>query len=223
MASSDFKGEVYFTGRWPHQEVNFAGKRVAVIGTGSSGIQAIPLIAEQAAHLTVFQRTPNFALPAHNGPAPADRVALLESDRAGYREQARWSLAGVPWPRQTVVSWQLSDAERRERFEKAWAAGDLVYMLTQFWADQGVDVDGNALVAELFREKIREIVKDPETAAALTPHDHPVRGQASLPRYELLRHLQPSQRHAGEPARGADRTDHGLRHQDRQAHASTSM
>src|SRR6266699_899456 len=89
----DFKGEVYFTGRWPHEEVKLAGKRVAVIGTGSSGIQSIPLIAEQAAHLTVFQRTPNFALPAHNGPAPADRAALLDGDRVGYREQARWSLA----------------------------------------------------------------------------------------------------------------------------------
>src|SRR5229473_6782636 len=169
----DFKGEVYFTGRWPHEEVKLAGKRVAVIGTGSSGIQSIPLIAEQVAHLTVFQRTPNFALPAHNGPAPADRVALLEGDRASYREQARWSLAGVPWPQQTAVSWQLSDAERRERFEQAWAVGDLVYILTQLWADQGVDVEGNALLAELIREKIRETVKDPETAAALSPHDHP--------------------------------------------------
>ncbi len=169
----NFKGEVYFTGRWPHDEVKLAGKRVAVIGTGSSGIQAIPLIAEQAAQLTVFQRTPNFALPAHNGPAPADRAALLESDRATYREQARWSMAGVPWPQQTAVSWQLSDAERRERFEQAWAAGDLVYILTQLWADQGVDVDGNALVCELVREKIRGIVKDPETAAALSPFDHP--------------------------------------------------
>ena len=71
------------------------------------------------------------------------------------------------------MSWQLSDAERRERFEKAWAAGDLVYILTQLWADQGVDVDGNALLAELIREKIRDIVKDPETAEALSPHDHP--------------------------------------------------
>src|SRR6202047_3337067 len=170
----DFKGEVYFTGRWPHEEIKLAGKRVAVIGTGSSGIQAIPLIAEQASHLTVFQRTPNFAFPAHNGPAPADRVALLESDRASYREQARWSLAGVPWPQSTVVSWQLADAERRERFEKAWAAGDLVYMLTQLWADQGVDVEGNALLADLIREKIRATVTDPETAAALSPHDHPL-------------------------------------------------
>src|SRR3984893_16921972 len=169
----DFKGEVYFTGRWPHEEIKLAGKRVAVIGTGSSGIQSIPLIAEQAAQLTVFQRTPNFALPAHNGAAPADRVAMLEGDRAGYREQARWSLAGVPWPQQMAVSWQLSDAERRERFETAWAAGDLVYILTQLWGDQAVDVDGNTLLADLIREKIREIVKDPETAAALTPHDHP--------------------------------------------------
>src|ERR1700757_3495053 len=135
----DFKGEIYFTGRWPHDGVDLAGKRVAVIGTGSSGIQSIPLIAEQAAHLTVFQRTPNFALPAHNGPSPSDRMSLLQGDRAAYREQARQSMAGVPYPQQTVVSWQLSDAERRARFEEAWSKGDLVYILTQLWADQGVD------------------------------------------------------------------------------------
>ncbi|QDF39628.1 alpha/beta hydrolase fold domain-containing protein [Bradyrhizobium symbiodeficiens] len=169
----DFKGEVYFTGRWPHDGVNLAGKRVAVIGTGSSAIQSIPLIAEQAAHLTVFQRTPNFALPAHNGPAPSDRMSLLQADRAAYREQARQSMAGVPYPQQTVVSWQLSDAERRERFERAWAAGDLVHILTQLWADQAVDVDGNKIIQDLIREKIGAAVKDPETAAALMPDDHP--------------------------------------------------
>jgi cation diffusion facilitator CzcD-associated flavoprotein CzcO/acetyl esterase/lipase len=169
----DFKGEIYFTGRWPHEEVKLAGKRIAVIGTGSSGIQSIPLLAEQAEHLTVFQRTPNFALPAHNGPQPDDRKTYFETDRAAYHEQARWSLAGVPYPQQMAVSWQLSDAERRERFEQAWATGDLVHILTQLWADQGVDVDGNALLADLIREKIRNIVKDPEIAEALTPHDHP--------------------------------------------------
>ncbi len=169
----DFKGEIYFTGRWPREEVKLAGKRVAIIGTGSSGIQVIPMIAEQAAHTTVFQRTPNFAFPAHNGPSPVDRVALLEKDRNDYREQARWSLAGVPLPRATEFSWQLSEAERRDRFEKALAAGDLVVMLTQLWADQGVEVEGNALAADLIRERIRSIVKDPETADALTPHDHP--------------------------------------------------
>jgi cation diffusion facilitator CzcD-associated flavoprotein CzcO/acetyl esterase/lipase len=168
----DFKGEIHFTGRWPREEVKLAGKRVAIIGTGSSGIQAIPMIAEQAAHLTVFQRTPNFAFPAHNGPQPADRVALVEQDRAGYREQARLSLSGVPLPRATEFSWQLSDADRRDRFEKALAAGDLVVMLSQLWADQG-DVEGNALAADLLRERIQSIVKDPETAEALTPRDHP--------------------------------------------------
>jgi cation diffusion facilitator CzcD-associated flavoprotein CzcO/acetyl esterase/lipase len=169
----DFKGEVYLTGRWPHQGVDLTGKRVAVIGTGSSGIQSIPLIAEQAAHLTVFQRTPNFALPAHNGPTPDAKKALLDGDRAGYRDQARWSMTGVPLPQNTVYSWQLNDTERRARFETAWATGDLVFMLTQLWADQGVDVDGNTLLADLMREKVRTTVKDPETAAALTPHDHP--------------------------------------------------
>src|SRR3954454_12982099 len=88
----DFKGEIYFTSRWPHQGVDLKGKRVAVIGTGSSGIQSIPVIAEQASHLTVFQRTPNFALPAHNGAPPADRAALLAQDRAAFREQGRWSM-----------------------------------------------------------------------------------------------------------------------------------
>lgn len=153
--------------------MKLVGKRVAVIGTGSSAIQSIPLIAEEASHLTVFQRTPNFALPAHNGPSPTDRMSLLQGDRAAYREQARQSMTGVPYPQQTAVSWQLSDAERRARFEEAWGKGDLVYILTQLWADQGVDVDGNALICDFIREKIGTIVKDPETAAALMPHDHP--------------------------------------------------
>ncbi len=169
----NFKGEIYFTSRWPHHGVDLRGKRVAVIGTGSSAIQAIPLIAEQAAHLTIFQRTPNFALPAHNGPAPADRAALLQQDPAAFRAQARMSMTGVPLPPATEFSFQLTDAQRRERFEKLWASGDLVGMLTQLWADQGIDAEANALLAELFREKIRSLVKDPATAEALLPTDHP--------------------------------------------------
>src|SRR6202050_5728187 len=84
-----FEGENYYTHRWPHERVDFTGKRVAVIGTGSSGIQSIPIIAAEAAQLTVFQRTPNFSIPAHNGPASADRVAALAADRAAYREAAK--------------------------------------------------------------------------------------------------------------------------------------
>ncbi|GGC68967.1 flavin-containing monooxygenase [Chelatococcus reniformis] len=171
--SEVFRGDVYVTGRWPREGAALQGRRVAVIGTGSSAIQAIPLIAEQAAHLTVFQRTPNFALPAHNGPPLPERAARLAADRAGFREEARWSMGGVPLPPATEFSWQLTDGERRERFEKAWAAGDLIVALTQLWADAGVDADGNALVAELIREKIRTVVKDPATAEALCPYDHP--------------------------------------------------
>ncbi len=91
-----FKGEVYFTSRWPHQGVDFTGKRVAVIGTGSSGIQSIPIIATQASQLTVFQRTPNFSIPAGNGPVRPERLAPLQADRAAYRQAAKWSRAGVP-------------------------------------------------------------------------------------------------------------------------------
>ena len=91
-----YTGEVYFTSRWPHEGVDFTGKRVAVIGTGSSGIQSIPLIAEQASQLTVFQRTPNFSIPAHNGPAPADRLLRLSEDLDGYRFAAKYSRGGIP-------------------------------------------------------------------------------------------------------------------------------
>jgi len=168
-----FKGHVLFTGRWPHEEVDLRGKRVAVIGTGSSGIQVIPKLAEQAAQLTVFQRTPNFAYPAHNGPPSAERVAALRNDRAAYQEAARWSLGGVPLTAATQYSWELTDAQRRERFEQAMAAGDLLSPIFQLWADQAVELEGNALVADLLRERIRGIVKDPVTAEALTPVDHP--------------------------------------------------
>jgi len=84
-----FQGEVYMTGSWPHEDVDFTGKRVAVIGTGSSGIQSIPIIAEQAAQLTVFQRTPNFSIPAHHGPIAEDRLIQYRKDPAAYRAEAK--------------------------------------------------------------------------------------------------------------------------------------
>ena len=87
--ADQFRGEVYFTSKWPHEQVDFTGKRVAVIGTGSSGIQSIPLIAAQAAQLIVFQRTANFSIPARNGPPSAERLDALAADRAAYREAAK--------------------------------------------------------------------------------------------------------------------------------------
>jgi cation diffusion facilitator CzcD-associated flavoprotein CzcO/acetyl esterase/lipase len=166
-----FAGQVYFTNRWPHAGVDFTGQRVAVIGTGSSGIQSIPLIARQASQLTVFQRTANFSIPAHNGPASADVLRQLDEDRAGYRQAARWSRGGIPVEPTDVLGVTASEAVRRERFEAAWEQGELFGILNVF-ADQGVNPASNDIVAEMIREKIRSIVKDPETAEMLCPRGH---------------------------------------------------
>src|SRR5215217_2536610 len=91
-----FNGPTYHTGHWPHEGVDFTGLRVGVIGTGSSAIQSIPMIAQQAAQLTVFQRTPNFSIPAHHGPPSPDALAALAADRDAYRRAAKWSRGGVP-------------------------------------------------------------------------------------------------------------------------------
>ena len=168
-----FAGEVYFTGRWPHEGVDFTGKRVGVIGTGSSAIQSIPIIASQADSLTVFQRTPNFSLPARNGPVhPGDRVEI-DRDRAAYREAARWSGAGVP-REITEESALLSDeARRQEKFEEAWQEGTIFSILGAF-NDLLVNVEANDTAAEFVRSKIRSTVKDPATAEALCPSSYPI-------------------------------------------------
>lgn len=166
-----FTRPTYVTGLWPHEGVDFTGKRVAVIGTGSSGIQSIPLIAEQAAQLTVFQRTPNFSVPAHNGPVDPETKARLEADRAAYRHEAKYSRGGVPKERHEYMALTSDEAFRRERFERAWEKGELFEILGIF-ADQGVVPEANDIVAEMIREKIRGIVDDPETAELLCPKNH---------------------------------------------------
>jgi cation diffusion facilitator CzcD-associated flavoprotein CzcO/acetyl esterase/lipase len=166
-----FGGPTYYTGRWPHDGVDFTGKRVAVIGTGSSGIQCIPLIAQQAADLVVFQRTPNFSRPAKNGPVSPDKKAAFDADPAAYREAARWSRAGVPGEPSLVRALQVSEEERLAAYEAAYAAGDLVSFGAVF-ADIGVSPEANETVCEFLRGKIRSIVRDPETAEALCPKDH---------------------------------------------------
>jgi cation diffusion facilitator CzcD-associated flavoprotein CzcO/acetyl esterase/lipase len=167
-----YRGEVYLTAKWPHHRVDFSGKRVAVVGTGSSGTQCIPLIAGEAAQLTVFQRTPNFSAPAHNGAPPPDRLARLAADREGYREAARWSRGGVPIEVTDVSGVTAPEELRRQRFDAAWQAGELFAILGVF-SDQGFNPVSNELVAEMIREKIRATVKDPDTAEALCPKDYP--------------------------------------------------
>jgi cation diffusion facilitator CzcD-associated flavoprotein CzcO/acetyl esterase/lipase len=166
-----FRGETYFTGRWPHAGVDFSGQQVAVIGTGSSGIQSIPLIAQQAAELTVFQRTPNYSRPAHNGPVPPAKKATFDADPAAYRAAARLSLAGVPRERTLVRTFAVSAEERLAKFEEAYASGDLLALSTTF-ADLGADPAANETVCQFMRDKVRSIVRDPETAEALCPKNH---------------------------------------------------
>ena len=167
-----FGGATYVTGRWPREGVDLTGKRVGVIGTGSSGIQCIPEIAKTAAEVVVFQRTPNFSAPAHHGPPPPARVAALAADRDGYRLAARWSRGGTPREPTTVSALQATEDERRAHFEQAWSEGELFSILGVF-ADQGIRLAANEIVAEMIREKIRDQVADPEVAEALSPRNHP--------------------------------------------------
>ena len=166
-----FAGRTFHTAHWPHEEVDFTGRRVAVIGTGSSGIQAIPLIAEQAADLTVFQRTANFSMPANNAPLSAEAQAERKRGYREHREAARTSGFGIPVPEATQSALEVDPEERRAQYERTWGR-NLVGMLTSY-TDSIVDPAANETAAEFVREKIRGIVDDPETAEALCPRDHP--------------------------------------------------
>jgi cation diffusion facilitator CzcD-associated flavoprotein CzcO/acetyl esterase/lipase len=165
-----FGGEVYFTNSWPHDGVDFTGKRVAVIGTGSSGIQSIPIIASQADQLTVFQRTPNFSIPAHNGPITEDRLAEYRKDPASYREEARHSGIGVPRTPPDTSALAVSDEERQQAFEEVWQRGELAFL--QPYNDMGINAEANDTMRRFIHGKIREIVDDSAVAELLCPTNH---------------------------------------------------
>ena len=167
-----FAGEIYFTSRWPHEQVDFAGKRVAVIGTGSSGVQSIPVIAEEAWQVVVFQRTPNFSIPARNGPLSPEKLAQL-ADEAEYRTAARMSPGGIPMERSTTATFSVSEAQRQQRYERAWEIGEL-FEAINVYADVLSNPAANHEFAEFVRNKIRSIVDDPQTASDLCPTDHPI-------------------------------------------------
>jgi cyclohexanone monooxygenase len=169
-----FQGKWYHTGRWPHEGVDFTGQTVAVIGTGSSAIQSIPEIARQASHLYVFQRTPNFSLPAQNGPIPPEVIEDWKENGPKYRALAKTTpfgflvQAGGPRPSALEVP-----AEARERlYEDGWRAGGFG-MLVAF-NDIIVNRESNHTAAEFVRHKIRGIVHDPAVAQKLAPQDHPI-------------------------------------------------
>ena len=167
-----FAGPMYHTGRWPHEGADLAGKRVGVIGTGSSGIQSIPVIAEQAAHLTVFQRTPNFALPARNAALDPAWVADMKARYRAHREAQRASHGGVVVTGNDTPAAAATPEEREVAFSAAWESGSLFGLLSSF-GDILVDRDANETAAEFVRQRIREAVQDPEVAERLSPRTYP--------------------------------------------------
>ena len=169
----DFKGPWYHTGEWPHQGVDFSSKRVGIIGTGSSGIQAIPVIARQAKHLTVFQRTPNFSVPARNRALSAEEVAELKRNIKEIREFCRWSTIGQPYDFKNQNALDLDRETLRAQLEATWQKGGFEWMFGGF-PDMLYDQRANDIAADFVREKIRETVKDPKVAAKLIPAGYPI-------------------------------------------------
>ncbi len=169
--SEIFEGATYHTGLWPHEGVDFTGQRVGIIGTGSSAIQSIPQIAKQAAHLTVFQRTANFSIPAQNGPIDHEREAWSDTHFAEFREVARQSGFGSSNVFNAQSALEVTPEERAAQFESRWETGGVAFLGS--YMDLLFNEDANALAAEFVRNKIRETVHDPEVAESLAPKDHP--------------------------------------------------
>jgi cyclohexanone monooxygenase len=160
------------TQQWPHEPVEFAGKRVAVIGTGSSGIQAIPVIAEEALHVTVFQRTPNFSVPGHNHPLSAEQMAAHKASYPEHRAIQRKSHGAVVLDVNRRRSTEMSDEELRDELERRWAVGGAMTFSVCF-RDLMIDLEANEIAQDFIRDKIRSKVRDPQVADLLCPTDHP--------------------------------------------------
>ena len=167
-----FAGASYHTGHWPHEPVDFTGQRVGVIGTGSSGIQCIPEIAQQAGELVVFQRTANFSMPAHNARLEPREVERYKDAFLDARARARYTGFGnVGWD-SLPSALAVDEATRREVYEAQWRKGGAAIMVA--FEDLLSDQAANDTAAEFLRGKIRDAVTDGDIAESLVPRDHPV-------------------------------------------------
>jgi len=167
-----FRGQVYLTGNWLDENIDFTGQRVAIIGTGSSGIQAISEIAKTAGHLTVFQRTPNYATPIVNGPADPDVIRAVKANYAQVREASRNHFLGVPYTQVQPSALAVSAAERRRTFDERWNAGGFRLFIDSY-QDILFDKKANDTIADYIRERIHERVNDPAVADLLAPKGYP--------------------------------------------------
>jgi cyclohexanone monooxygenase len=169
---SEFKGKIYHTGHWPHEKVDFTGKRVGVIGTGSSAIQSVPLIAREANHLFVFQRTPNFSIPAHNAPLTAEARDAFRENYPEIRRFAREETRnGIYTDLPDRGAFDDGENARRVRYEDRWIKGGLPFLIA--YNNLVIDKAANDTAAEFVRGKIAETVRDRETAKLLQPENYP--------------------------------------------------
>ena len=170
--ADSYAGASYHTGHWPHEGVDFSGKTVAVIGTGSSAIQAIPVIAKQAKEVWVFQRTPNFSIPSRNRPMTDDYADSWKTVYPARREEARHTRNGVLANPNDIGAMQVDADTRRRMFEERWQSGGTTFMAV--FNDLALNQESNDQAAEFVRGQIRKIVKDPATAELLAPKNHPI-------------------------------------------------
>jgi cation diffusion facilitator CzcD-associated flavoprotein CzcO len=171
----NFKGQWYHTGQWPHEGVDFTGKRVGMIGTGSTGIQAAPVIAQTAAHLTVFQRTANYSVPARNVPLTPEFKRWIKENTQGIRTLTQETRNGLPFLIETRKALETPPEEREKIFEAAWERGGLQFRAV--FEDLMATKEANDTAADFIKRKIRQMVKDPATAAILSDIDHPYAGK----------------------------------------------
>jgi cation diffusion facilitator CzcD-associated flavoprotein CzcO len=169
----NFSGAVYHTANWPHEKVDFAGRRVGLIGTGSSGIQCTPVIAAEAAHLTVFQRTPNFSVPARNHLLNDEMRRALDEKFTDLRGKTLKSPIGMPFDVPQTSALEVSPEERKRKYDMLWETGGFRFMFESY-NDLVLNIEANETAAEYVRAKIRGIVRNPAVAEILCPYDHPI-------------------------------------------------
>jgi cation diffusion facilitator CzcD-associated flavoprotein CzcO len=167
----DFAGDRYHTGQWPHEGVDFTGKRVGMIGTGSTGIQAAPVIAAQASHLTVFQRTANYSVPARNAPLTPEFKQYVKQNGQEIRAVTQQTYNGMAFKVEDRKAVETSPEEREKIYDAAWERGGLQFRAV--FQDMLVSKEANDTAADFIKRRIRSIVKDPKTAAILSNIDHP--------------------------------------------------
>ena len=165
----DYRGEIYQTSLWPKEPVDFTGKRVGIIGSGSSAIQSAPLISQDAAHVYLYQRTPNFVVPSQNRPLSDEDVDLIKSDYKGFRREAYAENSAFRFLRYDQSVFDLPPEERRERLDQQWEIGGLPFL--GGFNDILTNEDANKEVANYWRDRVSEIVKDDEVLDRLTPNE----------------------------------------------------